>query len=61
MAIRKFAGLAAGFALAVGLIGAGVGAQFTDQVTANQNINVGNFQCMIVAPSAARSRLTGSP
>ena len=52
MSMRKIAGLAAGFALAVGLIGAGVGAQFTAQVTAKENISVGNFQCMIVAPSS---------
>jgi hypothetical protein len=49
MSIRKLAGLAAGFALAVGLIGAGVGAQFTDSVTANQNISVGTFSCQITA------------
>jgi hypothetical protein len=47
MSLRKLAGLAGGFALAVGLIGAGVGASFTDLVTAKQNINVGTFSCGI--------------
>jgi hypothetical protein len=59
MSIRKVVGLLAGFALAVGLIGAGVGAQFTDQVTAKENINVGSFQCMIVAPSSGTIALDG--
>jgi len=55
MSLKKVVGLLAGFALAVGLIGAGVGAVFTDSVTAKENINVGTFQCKIVAatPSAA--------
>ncbi len=48
MSIRKVVGLLAGFALAVGLIGAGVGASFTSSVTAQENIKVGTFQCMIV-------------
>jgi hypothetical protein len=47
MSIRKVVGLLAGFALAVGLIGAGVGAQFTSSVTAQENIKVGTFQCII--------------
>jgi hypothetical protein len=47
MSIRKIAGLAAGFALTVGLIGAGVGAQFTGQVSAIENVNVGTFGCTI--------------
>jgi hypothetical protein len=49
MSLRKMVGLIAGFALAVGLLGAGVGASFTDLVTAKENINVGMFQCKIVA------------
>ena len=49
MSLRKVVGLLAGFALAVGLIGAGVGAVFTDSVTAQENINVGAFSCKIVA------------
>jgi hypothetical protein len=51
MSVRKIAGLAAAFSLAVGLIGAGVSAQFTDSVKAKENINVGTFQCKIVDPS----------
>jgi hypothetical protein len=47
MSLKKVVGLLAGFALAVGLIGAGVGAVFTDSVTANENINVGTFSCGI--------------
>jgi predicted ribosomally synthesized peptide with SipW-like signal peptide len=49
MSLRKMAGLFAGFALAVGLIGAGVSASFSDAVTAKENINVGTFQCKIIA------------
>jgi hypothetical protein len=48
MSIRKIAGLAAGFALAVGLIGNGVSAQWAKSVTAQENINVGSFGCAIV-------------
>ena len=51
MSLRKIAGLLAGFALAVGLIGAGVSASFTDSVTAQQNINVGTFSCGITTAS----------
>jgi predicted ribosomally synthesized peptide with SipW-like signal peptide len=51
MSVRKIAGLFAGFALAVGLIGAGVSASFTDSVTAQQNINVGTFSCGITTAS----------
>jgi predicted ribosomally synthesized peptide with SipW-like signal peptide len=52
MSLRKLVGLLAGFALAVGLIGAGVSASFTDSVTAQENINVGTFSCAITLPSA---------
>jgi len=48
VSIRKIAGLAAGFALAVGLIGNGVSAQWSNQVTAQENIHVGSFGCAIV-------------
>jgi len=48
MSLRKLAGLAAGFALAVGLIGTGVSAQWSKSVTAQENINVGSFGCAIV-------------
>jgi predicted ribosomally synthesized peptide with SipW-like signal peptide len=47
MSLRKIVGLLAGFALAVGLIGVGVSASFTDSVTAKENINVGTFSCGI--------------
>jgi predicted ribosomally synthesized peptide with SipW-like signal peptide len=47
MSLRKIAVLLAAGGLAVGLIGGGVGAQFTDQVQAIQNINVGTFSCII--------------
>jgi hypothetical protein len=52
MSLKKVVGLLAGFALAVGLIGAGVGAQFTGQVSAQQNVKVGTFGCAITAHSA---------
>jgi hypothetical protein len=48
VSIRKIAGLAAGFALAVGLIGNGVSAQWAKTVTAQENISVGSFGCAIV-------------
>lgn len=51
MSLRKIAGLLAAFGLLVGLLGSGVGAEFFDQVTAQQNIQVGTFECMIVEPS----------
>ena len=51
MSLRKVAGLLVAFGLAAGLIGAGVGAQFTDQVKANENISVGTFSCKIVQQS----------
>ncbi len=51
MSLRKIAGLFAGFALTVGLIGNGVMASFSDSVTANENISVGTFQCLVVQPS----------
>ncbi len=52
MSLRKAVGLLTGFALAIGLIGAGVSASFTDSVTAQENINVGTFSCGITATSA---------
>ncbi len=57
MSLRKIAGLAAAFSLAVGLIGTGVSAQFTGQVSAQQNVNVGTFGCKITDHSAGT--LTG--
>ncbi len=47
MYLRKIAGLLMAFGLVFGLIGSGVGAQFTDQVLAIQHINVGTFACLI--------------
>jgi len=52
MTLRKMAGLLAALGLTIGLIGSGVGAAFTDQVTANQTINVGTLHCIISAASA---------
>lgn len=51
MSLRKIAGLLAAGGLTVGLIGGGVGAQFFDSVTAQEKIQVGTFECKIVAPS----------
>ena len=60
MSIRKIVGLLAGFALAVGLIGAGVGAQFTGQVSAQENLNVGTFGCKIIDNSAGTLSTDGT-
>ena len=49
MSLRKVAGLLAASGLVIGLMGNGVGAQFTASVTGQQNINVGTFGCQIVA------------
>jgi hypothetical protein len=51
MSLRKIAGLLIAGGLAVGMIGTGVGAQFTDSVTAQQNISVGTFGCQIIQSS----------
>lgn len=51
VSLRKTAGLLAAFGLMVGLIGGGIGAVFTDQVTADEHISVGTFECLIVEPS----------
>lgn len=47
MTLRRIAGLLAAFGLTLGLIGGGVGAVFTDTLTATENINVGTFACVI--------------
>jgi len=60
MSLKKIAGLFAGFALATGLIGAGVGAQFTGQVSAQQNVKVGTFGCKITTHSAGDLSASGS-
>jgi predicted ribosomally synthesized peptide with SipW-like signal peptide len=52
MSLRKIAGLLVAFGLVVGLIGGGVGAAFSDQVTATEDIHVGSFGCIISATTA---------
>lgn len=49
MTLRKTAGLLMAFGLTIGLIGTGLSATFTDQVTATENIAVGTFGCEITA------------
>jgi predicted ribosomally synthesized peptide with SipW-like signal peptide len=63
MSLRKIAGLAAAFSLAVGMIGSGVSAAFTDQVKAIQNIHVGTFSCGITSEfgTVSGKTLTYSP
>ncbi len=51
MSVRKISGLAAAFGLAISMIGSGVGAAFTDQVTAAANISVATFGCSISSSS----------
>lgn len=62
MTLRKAAALLAAFGLMVGLIGSGVGAVFTDQVTAQENIAVGTFGCGITdaTPGATFGDMSGS-
>jgi len=43
MSLRKIAGVLVGLGLIVGLMGAGIGATFTDTATATANISVGTF------------------
>ena len=57
MSLRKVAGLLGAFGLAIGLVGGGVSAAFTDQVTAAEHINVGTFACKITAATPT----TGTP
>jgi len=47
MTLRKVAALVAALALTVGLFGAGISASFSDSVTADENINVGTFGCIL--------------
>ena len=49
MSLRKVAGLLGAFGLAIGLVGGGVSAAWTDQVTAVEKVTVGNFTCQISA------------
>jgi hypothetical protein len=60
MSVKKLVVLFAAFALGTSLIGAGVGAQFTGQVSAQQNVNVGTFGCRITDHSAGTLDATGS-
>lgn len=55
MSLRKIAGLLAAFGLALGLIGGGVGAAFTDTATAAQSITVATLSCQISAASGPGS------
>jgi hypothetical protein len=57
MSLRKIAGLLITGGLAVGLIGSGVGAQFTDGVKADGNITIGNFACAITAATPLTATL----
>ena len=47
MSLRKIAGVLVGLGLIVGLMGAGIGATFTDTATATTNITVGTFGIQI--------------
>ena len=53
MSLKKLVVLLAAFALGTGLIGAGVGAQFTGQVSAQENVKVGTFGCQISTDNTA--------
>jgi predicted ribosomally synthesized peptide with SipW-like signal peptide len=53
MSLRKVAGLLGAFGLAIGLVGGGVSAAWTDQVTAVEKVTVGNFTCQISAATPA--------
>jgi predicted ribosomally synthesized peptide with SipW-like signal peptide len=52
MSLRKVAGLLGAFVLSIGLVGGGVSAAFTDQVTAVQNVSIGTFSCQITNTTA---------
>lgn len=54
---RKIATIVAAGGLGLGLLGAGVGASFTDGATASQNVNVGTFgiQVSSTTPGAVTS------
>ncbi len=60
MSLRKIAVLLAAGGLAVGLVGGGVGAQFTGQVSAQENLNVGTFGCKITNATAGTISSDGS-
>lgn len=60
MSLRKLAGLLAAVGLVAGMIGSGIGAQFTGQVSAQENLQVGTFGCKITDHSAGDLSLDGS-
>ena len=51
MNAHKMAATAAAFGLTLGLIGAGVSAQWTDSATAQAGVSVGTFACTITSPN----------
>jgi hypothetical protein len=55
VSLRKLAGLFAAFGLTLGLVGTGVGAQFTSSVTGQETVNVGTFGCSIIHAGAGLS------
>jgi predicted ribosomally synthesized peptide with SipW-like signal peptide len=59
VSLRKAAALLGTLAVAVSLIGAGVSATFTDQVTAQEDINVGTFECRITEPVTPGAIIAG--
>lgn len=58
MGLRKLAALAAGASLALGLIGAGVGATFTASQSADENITVGDMAIQAVLNGPGPNVLT---
>jgi hypothetical protein len=49
MTLRKIASLLVAFGLVLGLFGAGISAQFTDQATAGMTIQVGTFDISVTS------------
>ena len=52
MSLRKLAGSIAALGLVVGLFGAGIGAQFTDNASATTTIHVGTFDISLSSPTS---------
>jgi len=59
VSLRKAAALLGALAITVSLIGAGISASFTDQVTAQENIEVGDFECLITTPVTTGATIAG--
>ena len=59
MSLRKVASVLVGLGLVIGLMGAGIGASFTDSATATTNIKVGTFAVNIVAPVTTGAVIAG--